>query len=253
VDALLDALVAVAFLAVLAGALWWWLHHRKRTREGFERLLERDGLHRTEQPCGLGRRELAGRFAATPDGARRNGIRHGVQGPADVTLGGHQVRAEIACFQWWYEDRTDTEDGPTYSERRTTVAVARLPVVVPGRVQLRPEGVLGRMGVRRRDQQLESDTFNRRFRVEGSDPTLTLNLLDASMQHRLLETAVGRTLHLEGDLVVLGGSPATRDPELPGVIGELPAAARELRELLEAVPTAFWRGARPVAERPEPV
>lgn len=251
-DAILEALVAVAFLAVPAGALWWWLRRRKRLREGLERLLERDGLHRTEQPCGLGRGQLAGRFAATPEGARRNGVRHGVQGPADVTLGGHRVRAEVACFQWWHEHVTHDEDGTNYQEQRTTVAMARLPITVPGRVRVRPEGVLGRFGLRRGDQQLESEEFNRRFHVEGSDPTLTVTLLDASMQHRLLETAVGRTLHLEGDLVVLGGDPAGRDPELPGVIGQLPVAARELRELLEAVPTAVWRGASPVAQHPGP-
>src|SRR5690606_14705899 len=91
------------------------------------------------------------------------------------------------------------------------------------------------------DQQLESEEFNRRFRVEGSDERLTLRFLDAAMQHRLLTRAVGRSIHLQGDLLVLGGSPDHRDGSLPGVIGELPATLQDLTGLLRAVPSQLWR------------
>jgi hypothetical protein len=243
-----DLLPILVVVAVVGGVGGWLYHRHRRLREGLDQLVARDGLVRTDRPCGLERRQLAGRFDATPTGARRNGLRHGVQGTSEVALDGHPVRVEVACFQWWYEEMSQNDQGTSYQERATTVAIARLPVVVPGRVQVRPEGVLGRVGLRRADQQLESEEFNRRFHVRGSDPRLTVQFLDAAMQHRLLTTVTGRTLHLEGDLLVLGGRPSHRDASLPGVIGELPAVAQDAVGLLAAVPAQVWRTASPVSE-----
>jgi hypothetical protein len=241
--------MVVVLVALAAGGGYLLYHHHRRVREGYERLIARDGLIPTGQPCGIDRTHLAGRFDATPAGDRRVGIDHGVEGPAEVELGGHPVTVQVACFQWWHEERVQNKDGASYQRRRTTVAMARLPVVVPGRVAIKPEGLLGRVGLRRADQQLESDEFNRRFNVTGSDPHLTVSFLDAGMQHRLLETAQGRTIHLEADLLVLGGTPSHRDPTFPGVIAELPAVAQDIVALLRAVPTQVWRTASPVDDR----
>ncbi|WP_169786877.1 hypothetical protein [Nitriliruptor alkaliphilus] len=240
--------VFVLLFGGLAIAATYWQYHRKKLlREGAHRLAARDGLQLTETPGGLSREQYAGRFDATPRGDRRNGLRYGVQGPTTVELGGHPVRIEVACFEWWHEVRHQNQKGSNYSTTTTTVAVARLPVAVPGRVTIKPEGILGRIGLRRSDQQVESEEFNRRFNVSGSDPRFTLKLLDASMQHRLLTSATGRTIHLERDLLVLGGSPSHRDASLPGVIGELPAVAQDIIGLLRTVPAQVWRTASPVS------
>jgi hypothetical protein len=245
-----DVVVVVLLLLTLAAGGGYLLHlHHRRTQEAFARLLARDGLVPTGRPCGLDRDELAGRFGATPRGDRRTGIEHGVEGPAQVELGGHPVGVQVACFQWWHEQRVQQKDGASYRRQRTTVAMARLPVVVPGRIAIEPEGLLGRVGLRRADQQVESEEFNRRFRVTGSDPHLTVSFLDAAMQHRLLETAQGRSIHLEADLLVLGGSPSHRDPSFPGVLAELPAVAQDVVALLRAVPAQVWRTASPVDDR----
>lgn len=228
-------------LAVAAGALWWVWWHRKQLREGLQRLAERDGLTITAAPCGVSADALADATGATPRGARRYGIEHGVSGPARTPLGGDETEVELAAFQWWFEERVRNDNRTSYRRRTRTVAVARLPVPVPGRVHIRPEGMLGRLGLRRAGDQLESDQFNRRFRVEGSDPSLTVRLLDARFQHHLLESGAGRTLDVHGDLVVFGGGPDHRDPTLPGIIGELPAVRQDLLALMRTCPPAFWR------------
>jgi hypothetical protein len=243
--------VALPFLlvgAIAAAALFWQYRRLRRLRDGLHRLVSRDRLRLTDRPCGLDPDQCAGRFAATPRGDRRYGMRYAVEGPTDLTLDGRPHRIELGCFEWWYETRVQTDKSTSYQRRTTTVAAARLPMVVPARIEVKPEGILGRVGLRRADQQLESEEFNRRFHVRGSDQRMTVQFLDAAMQHRLLTTAIGRSIHLEHDLLLLGGSPEHRDPTLPGVIGELPAAAQDALGLLRAVPAQIWRAASPVAD-----
>ncbi len=245
-DVVVGLVPIVLVVALLGAGVAFYVHRQRTMRDGLARLMARDGLTITNVPCGLHPREMAQRFDATPRGDRRYGVRYGVEGPAEAVIDGAPVPVDLAAFEWWYEARVQNDRSTSYQRRTTTVAMVRLPVVVPGFIRLRPEGLLGRVGLRRADQQVESDEFNRRFHVRGSDPTLSLRFLDAAMQHRLLTTATGRTIHLEGDLLVLGGSPTHRDGSLPGVLAELPAVAQDALALLRAVPAQVWRVARPV-------
>jgi hypothetical protein len=121
------------------------------------------------------------------------------------------------------------------------VALVRLPTPVQQHVLLRPETVLGRVGLGRGGHQLESSEFNRRFRVECGDRTLTLHLLDARMQELLAVHYPGRSVEFRGDLLALVGRPTHRDTSLEGTIGELPAVRQDAARLLAAVPPSFWR------------
>jgi hypothetical protein len=243
VNALVAALPLVLIAGVLIGFAWWHVHRGRRLRDGLLRLVVRDGLRPTATPCGLTYGELTGRFLATPRGDRRSGLRFAVEAPGTVELAGAPAEVHLAAFEWWYEVRVQHGKSTSYQRRTNTVALARLPARVPGYVALRPERLLGRVGVTRGDQQLESEEFNRRFHVAGSDPQLTLRLLDAAMQHRLVTSLTGRTVHLAGDLIAIGGQPSHRDGSLPGVIGELPAVVQDLQALLRAVPAQLWRTA----------
>jgi len=101
--------------------------------------------------------------------------------------------------------------------------------------------VFGRVGLSRRDHQLESSEFNRRFRVRCADRMLTVHLLDARMQELLTTAFDRRSVELTGDVLLLAGRPSHRDPSLHGVIGELPAVRQDAVRLLAAVPAQFWR------------
>jgi hypothetical protein len=244
-----DASFVIALVAVaLFGAAVLYGSHlkRQRKRESLRRLLARDpSLAVTAAPCGLAADTLPHRLTALPAGERRRGVRWGVAGPLAITVAGTPRSAECATFQWWWEERQTqhTRHGTrtTYVEKRTTAALLRLPVPAPDAIVLRPESVLGRVGITRGGHQLESSEFNRRFRVECRDRTLTLHLLDANLQQLLTAHFPGRTLELRGDLLALVGTPDHRDPTLEGVVGELPAVRQDLARVVAAIPPAFWR------------
>jgi hypothetical protein len=240
--------VVVLVVVALVGAAVLYGGHRKRQRkrESLRRLLAREpSLVLTAAPCGLGADALPHRLTVFPEGARRSGVRWGVTGPLAVPVAGTPRPVECASFQWWWEERRTqrTQHGTrtTYVERRTTAVLLRLPVPVPHAIVLRPESVLGRVGITRGGHQLESSEFNRRFRVECRDRTLTLHLLDANLQQLLTAHFPGRTVELRGDLLALVGSPDHRDPTLEGVVGELPAVRQDVARVVAAIPPAFWR------------
>jgi hypothetical protein len=222
--------------------------HRKRVRkeESLQRLLDRDpALIRTTAPCGIDGSTLPHRFAAIPVGDRRCGLRYGVSGPTPVAVAGTATPLECAAFQWWWEERRTehTQQGTRtrYVERRTSVALLRLPTPVGEPVVLRPESVLGRVGLTRGGHQLESSEFNRRFRVECRDRTATIHLLDAGLQELLTSHFAGRTIELRGEYLALAGRPDHRDTSLEGVVGELPAVRQDAARVVAAIPPQFWR------------
>jgi hypothetical protein len=239
--------VALLVVALFGAAVLYGKHlERQRKRASLGRLLARDhSLVITAAPCGLGADILPYRLTALPAGSRRSGVRWGVTGPLTVTVAGTPHPVECASFQWWWEERQTqrTQHGTRtrYVEKRTTATLLRLPVPVPDAIVLRPESVLGRVGITRGGHQLESSEFNRRFRVECRDRTLTLHLLDANLQQLLTAHFPGRTLELRGDLLALVGTPDHRDPTLEGVVGELPAVRQDVARIVAAIPPAFWR------------
>lgn len=250
VDAAFALLLPVVVVVTLVGVVvsLFVRHQRRKQKErDLARLLARDpSLVRTIEPCGWAAAALAEGFDATPRGDRRHGLAYGVSGQVSTHVLGRPVPVECAAFQWWWEvrrRRTSSRHGnrTTYERRNHVVAALRLPVIVPVPVTLRPESVLGRIGLTRGGHQLESSEFNRHFRIEAADRTLALKLLDAGMQRLLTESFTGRTIELRGDLLLLAGAPSHDDPTLIGVVGQLPAVRQDVVRLVEAVPAAYWR------------
>lgn len=235
----------ILVLLVAATILGLVVRRRRQVRASFAALLADEGLVATATPCGLTTDHLAGAFVATPRGDRRCGVRWGVDGPLPVRFAGADLEAWCTTFQWWSEDRrtAHTEHGATtrYVERSTMVAALRLPTEIPARIVLRAGTPLGRLGLTRGGQQLESSEFNRRFRVDSDDAALSVRLLDARLQHLLTERYAGRSVELGGDLLVLGGAPSHRDRRYLGVVGDVAATRADARRLLAAVPAQFWR------------
>ncbi|MFA9445623.1 hypothetical protein [Egicoccus sp. AB-alg6-2] len=246
----MDAGIIMVVLAVVAvfGLVLYVQHaHRKRMEDGLARLLAREpGLMPTATPIGLSAAQFADTFVGCPRGDRRNGVRWGVEGPLATEFEQQPVTLRCAAFEWWWEERREHRDAngsttTTYATRRTMVTATQLPRVVPDHVRIGPESVLGRLGLTRGDHQLESDAFNRRFRVVARDRMLTVQLLDAGLQELLLTAFQGRTIELSGDLLVLAGDPSDRDDTLPGCIGRLPTVRQDTARLLQGVPAQFWR------------
>jgi hypothetical protein len=238
--------------AVVAGLVHTGYRRRKEHHDLGRLLARHRGLVIAPHPLGLPAAGYAGAFVSTPRGDRRFGLQHAIEGPLPARCDGQAQQLPCATFRWWYEvrrRRAGHGSATRYDRRRTSVTVVRLPADVPRRIALRPESVLGRAGLTRGGHQLESAEFNRRFRVECRDRTLTLHLLDAHLQRLLIEAFTGRSIELRGDLLVVGGGPDHRDPTLAGVIGEFPAMRQDARRLVEAIPAAFWRAVAPAQER----
>lgn len=250
----MDDLVVLALLGVVAlvGAAGAYLEHRRRgrKRQDLARLLERDRrMTITATPCGLDEQTLAVGYEVCPAGDRKRGVRYGVSGPTRVELSGTPQDVECAAFQWFWEVRTRTRSATgqrhtRHEEMRTTVGAIAMPTTVLRRILIRPESPLGRTGLTRGGIQVESDEFNRRFRVESNDRELAVQLLDPGVQRLLLEAFTGRSIELRGTTLLLEGTPTHRDDSLTGVIGELPAVRQDVRRLLAAVPPQFWRAAQ---------
>jgi hypothetical protein len=252
--ALVPVLLVIAVIGGIVGS-FVYAHRRKRAKEAsLEQLLARHpGWMRVHTPCGLTSQALQDRTAATPRGDRRCGVRWGIGGPLTLPVGGQDTTCEASFFQWFSEERhtSRSSNGSTttrYREVRETVGLVRLPVTCPP-VRIGSESLFGRMGLTRGGEQVESSEFNRRFRVDGQDRTLTVQLLDANLQQELLERFQGRSIDLTADLLVLGGRPDHRDDSLRGVVGEFPAVRQDLERLIRQVPAQFWRAIG--ADRPD--
>ena len=238
---LVAGLVAMAAIAVV---MTW--QRRRAIEVSFARLLERDPRWQaTTTPCGYDADALAGRFAPTPAGDRRYGYEHAIEGPLEVEIGGETVAFRTSCFRWWSERARTTgsqrQQRPSYATERRLAVLIELPATVPAPIRVGPEHVLGRVGLTPASDRSESPEFDERFRVEGEDHHLIAQLLDARLQHELVERFPGRSVELSGRLLVLGGDPAHRDQSLAGPIGQLPAAVVDARHLLDQVPDPFWR------------
>lgn len=248
-DGLLPLLLLVVFaLAVvvgMGGAVRQWSTDR-RAGADLQVLLRRDRtLSVTGTPAGMDASLLAGTFDATPRGDRRWWLQHPVTGPLTVQLPDGPAQLECATFRWWYEvaQRTRSRYGTRTQHVRlsTLVTLVRIPARIPQRIAVRPETVLGQVGLTRGGHQLESSEFNRRFRVEAADRALATTLLDAGMQRLLTERHRGRSVELLDELLVVGGEPDHDDPTLAGYAGQVPALRQDAQRLVGTVPAAFWR------------
>lgn len=267
-----ETLIAVAYLARSEDLLWIFTglavvvfvasrihaaHRRRAIHQAIGKLVRRhDGWHRQAWPCGQQPDLLVGRFAATPRGDRRYGVRYAVGGPTELEIAGTASVCEVAFLEWFSEARRHGRSRrghrTRYEERTDLVALARLPVHIPRKIAIGPESLLGRTGLTRGGAQLESDAFNRRFRVEGEARTLVVQLLDANLQQVLLDAFGRRGVEFSDELLVLSGKPTHRDPTLRHLVGSYPAMHQDLGQLCRAIPAQFWRalGWRPGQQTP---
>ena len=244
--------VVLILLAVVL-LVAWMVQERQRRLENaaLARFIQRhEGWHRQAWPCGVQPNMLVGRFAAMPRGDRRYGVEQAVGGPLELEVDGRPVVCQVACFRWFHERRRRSRNSrgvatTSYERHRELIVLCQLPLHTHRAVSIGPESVLGRIGLTRGGAQLESDAFNRRFRVEGRDRELVVRLLDAQLQELLVTAFTGRSIEFSDDLLALSGTPDHQDASLAGVVRTYPALVQDLGRLVRGIPHSFWRALRP--------
>lgn len=192
----------ILFVLIAGGLLYLGIRQAKKSLAAYESLIARQGLERTQRPCGLTETELAD-LDVCPEGGRQHGLRFAATGAMTIELGGEPVEVEVAAFQWWWEEHMSQQEGSgQWVEQDQAVAAVRLPVDVP-HVTIGQEGRLARWGLGGRDDvQVESEEFNRRFDVADHGT----------------------------------------DPDLHGIVAQLPGVRHDAARLASVLPASFLRG-----------
>lgn len=104
-----------------------------------------------------------------------------------VIAGEHAGRPLVAFDYSFKEDSTNSKGNRTTSTYRYYVVALGMPCALPG-LQVSPEGVLSRLGnaLGFEDIELESEEFNRRFKVRCPDPKFAMDVLSPRTMERLL-------------------------------------------------------------------
>jgi hypothetical protein len=152
---------------------------------------------------------------------------------ANVLTGAFRTRQMVA-FDYSYETHsTDGHGNSSTTTHRYAVCALSLPGSLP-RFELVPEHVLGRLGTMlgMQDIELESEDFNRRFRVRCEDPKLAYAILPA----RTMELLLARpALHLR-----LAGADAICWENGGHSPAQLLARLDTLSQLLDGIPPFVW-------------
>jgi len=149
----------------------------------------------------------------------------------------------MVAFDYVYkEDSTDSKGNRTTHTYNFAVCALAMPCALP-ELQLAPEGVFSRIGqaLGMQDIELESEDFNRRYRVRCPDRKLATDILTP----RTMETL----LRVDGFCVRFAGADA-----VCAVSGRLHAAdllnrTAAIAALVDGIPTFVWKDYG-LAERP---
>jgi hypothetical protein len=181
---------------------------------------------------------LASRWGGAPFGK-------GDRRRARNVLSGHEAGRQFTAFDYSYETHsTDSKGNRTTSTHRFTVCAVPLPGALPV-VEVLPEDVFTRMASAvglATDIELESEAFNRAFRVRAADPKLASDVLSPRTMQYLL-AARSDAWRLEGDHVV-----AWHDGRLDpaGIVKTCAVIDR----VIDGIPNFVWKDAGvPTGER----
>jgi hypothetical protein len=216
--------VGMVVLAVAGLALAWWAH-RARVALLDRWAAENGWEHHGPDPA------LTRRWRGEPFGEGR------ARRATEVLTGPFQGRSALSFTYSW-----TTGSGKDSTTHQAHVVVLLLHTSLPT-LQLTPEGFGAKVAkvFGGQDIQLESENFNRTWRVEASDLKFAHDVLHPRTMARLLEPGFARRLlRIEGDAVLTWTGGRT----VPDNV--LPQLAR-LAALADGIPDFVWldRGVRP--------
>jgi len=229
-------LLLMAFVALVVAVLVGVFVLERKRRERLMKFALMRGWQYAGQDPGLVHLFSGDPFGEGEDRTARN------------VLTGQEGGRPFTAFDYSYETRSTNSKGQT----RTTThrfGVCAVPLPVPlGTVEVVPENVLTRMagavGVLT-DIDLESEDFNRRFRVRAADRKLACDILTPRTM-AYLNSVTPEAWRLEGEHVV-SWHPGRLDA------AEVVRTCAVLARVLDGIPSFVWRDAGlPSGYDPEP-
>lgn len=217
---------------VVVGLMYVFWRAGKARRRMFEAWAARHGWRYADLD-----RDLAKRWKGTPFGAGH------ARKATEVLAGQYAGRPALSFTYVW-----TVGGGKSETTHTAHVVVLFLPVSLPT-LELTPEGFGTRVAKAfgGQDIQLESEDFNRAWRVESGDLRFAHQVLHPRLMHRLLEPDFARrNVRIEGD-AILGwtGGRTVLDNVLP--------LMSRLAVVADAIPDHVWldRGAVPPRRQDE--
>jgi hypothetical protein len=229
VSALIPAVFGGFLLLVVVAVVVGWLR-AKRRREGFAALAAGRGWTYTEQD-----QTLLDRFAGAPFG-------EGEDREASNVLRGTSDGRPFVVFDYRYVTTSTTTDaeGHTRTERHThpfSVVAVNAGAVMPA-LSVTPEGMFSRFYGRltNSDIELESEDFNRAFRVTCPNRRFASDVLHPRMMELVLQwPEMAWRFDADSLLAVRDGS-----HDIPEIDAKLAA----LDAILDTVPDFVWKEVR---------
>jgi hypothetical protein len=214
--------VVLVVLVLMAAVAWFSYVQAKKRQELFHQFALGQGWTWVARDD-----SWADRFAGQPFGT-------GDHRRADNVLQGSFGARTMVAFDYSFQTHTDNgKGGRSTTTHRYAVCALALPAWVP-KLELVPEGLLGRIGTAlgMQDVELESEDFNRRYRVRCDQPKFAYDVLPP----RTMEALLGQpALHLRlADTEALCWEDGTHSPAV------LLARLSALSSVLDGIPAFVW-------------
>jgi len=213
-------IVAVIAIAGYFGYRSWQAEQKRRellmmwaTNSGFSYVVEDDSW--------------CARWNATPFGEGDH------RKARNVITGTHKDRTFVA-FDYTYETHSSNgKGGQTTTTHHYVVTSLQLPTYLP-QLQVTPENMMTRLGnaVGLEDIELESEDFNRRFRVHASDRKFACDVLTPRTMQMLLSRPA-TSWRIDGSDIF-----TWRDGRLSPAM--CLATTRQLQDIVDGIPSFVW-------------
>lgn len=152
----------------------------------------------------------------------------------NVVTGEVKGRPMIAFDYSYKTDSTDSKGNRTTSTHPFAIYALGMPCALP-EVQLVPESVFGRLGTAlgMQDIELESEDFNRKYRVRCSNPKLATDILTPRTMEMLIAAPKMRFRFAGSDVVCFEGGCISA--------AEIINRTTALANVLDGVPAFVWK------------
>ena len=218
----MESLLLPLVVLAVAGAVGWvvWRLEQQRRARYLAFAAERGWTYTPRDDTWVDR------FEGSPFG-------RGSSRRATHVLRGQYAGRDMVAFHYRYLTRSHNGQQQTTQTHRFTVVALALPAALPW-LELTGENVLTRIGsaLGLADVELESEAFNRRYRVSATDRRFAYDVLHPRTMEQLLAQPTVN-LRLWGADALLWDSGFAEPEELPGMLAAL-------AQLVDGIPSYVW-------------